>query len=127
MQCLDSWAVLSWLDGDQPATEYVEKSIRKNQPVISWVNGCEVYYRIMRTHGEPTANQVIDQLKKQMIFDLPSAKTMIHVAQLKANHPIALADCFAIVTAANYDAALLTSDPEIINAQQLPCKVVDLR
>jgi len=41
---------------------------------------------------------------------------------------IALADCFAIALAAGEEAELLTGDPEIIDkADQLPCKVVDLR
>lgn len=47
---------------------------------------------------------------------------------LKAEHPIALADCLAVALAADEDAELLTGDPEIIEkAEELPCKVVDLR
>ncbi len=49
------------------------------------------------------------------------------VADLKAEHPISLADCFAIAVAAENGADLLTGDPEIIDrANQLPCGVVDL-
>lgn len=48
-------------------------------------------------------------------------------AILKADNSIALADCFAIALAAEEGAALLTGDPEIIEADQLPCRVVDLR
>ena len=53
---------------------------------------------------------------------------MRSVSALKAEHPIALADCFAIALAAEEQAALLTGDPEIIDRTvELPCKVVDLR
>jgi len=49
-------------------------------------------------------------------------------AALKAAHPMALADCFAVALAAAEDAVLLTGDPEIIDrAEALPCKVEDLR
>jgi len=53
---------------------------------------------------------------------------MRSVSSLKAEHPIALADCFAIALAAEEEVELLTGDPEIIDrSDQLPCKVVDLR
>jgi predicted nucleic acid-binding protein len=53
---------------------------------------------------------------------------MRSVAALKADHPIALADCFAIATAAAKGAALITGDPEIVDrAEQLPCAVIDAR
>jgi hypothetical protein len=35
--CLDSWAVLAWLDGEGPALSRVNDLIG-SRPVISWVN-----------------------------------------------------------------------------------------
>lgn len=52
---------------------------------------------------------------------------MIEVARLKAAYPVALADCFAIATAAAHGRILLTGDPEIIGRPDLPCAVEDLR
>lgn len=50
------------------------------------------------------------------------------VAALKAEHPIALADCFAIATAAAKGATLITRDPEIIGrTDEIPCAVRDAR
>jgi predicted nucleic acid-binding protein len=47
---------------------------------------------------------------------------------IKADNPIALADCFAIALAADEGAQLLTGDPEILErADKLPCHVEDLR
>lgn len=47
---------------------------------------------------------------------------------LKADNPVALANCFAIALAAEEGTVLLTGDPEIIErADQLPCDVKDLR
>jgi hypothetical protein len=50
------------------------------------------------------------------------------VANLKAENPTALANCFAIALAAAEGTVLLTGDPEIVErADRLPCEVTDLR
>ena len=45
--CLDSWAVLAWLDGLEPAAARVEHVIHE-RPVMSWINLAEVYHRVHR-------------------------------------------------------------------------------
>lgn len=125
---LDSWAVLAWLDGEEPAATAVERAIKRERPAMSWMNLIEVHYRIIRDHGQREADQVLAELRPQITESLPGIATMRAVSSLKAQHPIALADCFAIALAAEEEAALLTGDPEIIDrTDQLPCKVVDLR
>jgi hypothetical protein len=52
---------------------------------------------------------------------------MIEAARLKAIAPIALEDCFALVTAAARGAVLLTGDPEILELADHPCGLEDLR
>ncbi len=50
------------------------------------------------------------------------------VASLRAEHPIALADCFAIALAEEDGAVLMTGDPEIVDrVRGLPCEVKDIR
>jgi predicted nucleic acid-binding protein len=122
--CLDSWAVLAWLDGDQPAQERIEQL--GNRPLISWVNAVEVYYRVERDHGRDEADQVLAGMRKVFELDLPGTALMIETARLKAAMSIALGDCFAIVTARSHGLTLLTGDPEIL-AQDVPCPVEDLR
>lgn len=127
-RCLDSWAVLAWLDGEEPAAGVVERTIKRERPAMSWMNLVEVHYRTIRDHGRQDADQVLAELRPQVTESLPGIATMRAVSSLKAAHPIALADCFAIALAAEEEAELLTGDPEIIGrADQLPCKVVDLR
>lgn len=126
--CLDSWAVLAWLDGEEPAAEIVEGVVDRERPVMSWMNLVEVHYRTARDHGRQEADQVLAELRPQVGEDLPGISAMREVARLKAENPIALADCFAIALAAEEGAVLLTGDPEIIDrAEQLPCQVEDLR
>lgn len=127
-RCLDSWAVLAWLDGEEPAAGVVERTIKRERPAMSWINLVEVHYRTIRDHGRQEADQVLAELRPLITENLPGIAAMRSVSALKAEHPIALADCFAVALAAEEEAELLTGDPEIIDrAEQLPCKVVDLR
>ncbi|HEY5815151.1 MAG TPA: type II toxin-antitoxin system VapC family toxin [Solirubrobacterales bacterium] len=126
--CLDSWAVLAWLDGIEPAAAGVAEALERERPAMSWINLVEVHYRTARDHGRREADQVLSELRPQIEEDLPGASTMRAVAALKADHPIALADCFAIALATAERAVLLTGDPEIVDrAGELPCDVTDLR
>ncbi len=127
-RCLDSWAVLAWLDGQEPAAGIVERTIDRERPAMSWMNLVEVRYRTIRDHGRREADQVLNELRPLVAENLPGIAAMRSASDLKAAHPIALADCFAVALAAEEEAELLTGDPEIIDrADQLPCKVVDLR
>ncbi len=127
-RCLDSWAVLAWLDGEEPAAGVVERTIKRERPAMSWLNLVEVHYRATRDHGRREADQVLAELRPLIAESLPGIAAMRSVSALKAEHPIALADCFAVALAAEEEADLLTGDPEIIErVDQLPCKIVDLR
>jgi len=126
--CLDSWAVLAWLDGDEPAAAVVAETLDRERPPMSWMNLVEVHYRTIRDHGRQEADEVLSELRPQITEHLPGVSAMRAVAGLKAAHPIALADCFAIALADAEGAQLLTGDPEIVDrADELPCDVVDLR
>jgi predicted nucleic acid-binding protein len=126
--CLDSWAVLAWLDGDEPAAKAVQSVVDRERPAMSWINLVEVQYRTTRDHGRQEADAVLAELRPQIGENLPGISAMRAVARLKAEHPIALADCFAIALAAEEGAVLLTGDPEIIDrAEAIPCEVEDLR
>lgn len=125
--CLDSWAVLAWLDGEEPACTRVEALLREQQPVMSWINAVEVYYRVERDHDREAANEVLRELRSVVKLDLPGVPRMVETARLKASLPIALPDCFAVATAAAHSLPLVTGDPEILGARDLPCSVEDLR
>jgi predicted nucleic acid-binding protein len=126
--CLDSWAVLAWLDGEEPAAEVVQGVVDRERPTMSWLNLVEVQYRTTRDHGRQEADAVLAELRPQISENLPGISAMREVAKLKAENPIALADCFAVALAAEEGAVLLTGDPEIIDrADGFPCQVRDLR
>ena len=124
--CLDSWAILAWLDGEEPAFSRVE-ALLPSRPVVSWVNLVEVYYRVERDHGRAAADETLGSLRAALAPDLPGTARMVDAARLKARAAIALGDCFAVVTAAAHDLALLTGDPEILDLPDSPCRIEDLR
>jgi predicted nucleic acid-binding protein len=124
--CLDSWAILAWLDGEEPALSRVEELITE-RPTVSWVNLVEVYYRVERDHGRLAADDTLASLRASLSLDLPGTARMIETARLKARASIALADCFAVTTAAAHGLVLLTGDPEILDLSDPPCQTEDLR
>jgi uncharacterized protein with PIN domain len=124
--CLDSWTVLAWLDGEEPAFSRVE-DLLATRPLVSWVNLVEAYYRVERDQGRAAADETLRDLRAAFALDLPGTARMIEVARLKARATIALGDCFAVTTAAAHDLPLLTGDPEIINLADCPCRTEDLR
>ncbi len=94
---------------------------------MSWVNAVEVYYRIERDHGRAAADGVLSDLRGSLELELPGVSRMGETARLRSVLAIALADCFAVATAAAHDLTLLTGDPEILDRTGLPCAVEDLR
>ena len=124
--CLDAWAILAWLDGDEPSATAVDRSLPA-RPVMSWINAAEVYYRVDRDHGRDEAERVLAELRACLDLDEATPTRVIEAARVKSSHPIALADCFALATAAAYACPLLTGDPEIVAAGLDGVEVVDLR
>jgi len=124
--CLDAWAVLAWLDGNDPAFSRIE-AVLGARPVVSWINLIEVYYRVERDHGRQAADDTLTSVRATLAPDLPGTARMIDAARIKAKSAIALGDCFAVATAAAHGLALLTGDPEIIDLPDRPCEVEDLR
>ncbi len=119
--CLDSWAILAWLDGEEPALSRVE-DVLASRPLVSWVNLVEVYYRVERDHGRSAADEILASLRASLAPDLPGTARMIEAARLKAVASIALGDCFALATAAAHGLVLLTGDPEILKFGERPMR-----
>ncbi|MDP8958391.1 MAG: PIN domain-containing protein [Actinomycetota bacterium] len=116
---LDSWAVLRFLEGVDPAATRVGQVLDAGRPVMSWINLGEVFYVVCRQHGEGEAIEVIHDLRPRLALDLPSESRVLQAARLKSGHAIAYADAFAASTAIAHDAILLTGDPELL-AEDVP-------
>jgi predicted nucleic acid-binding protein len=124
--CLDSWAVLAWLDGDEPAAAAVQRAFESERPWMSWLNTGEVAYQVERRHGVGEAALVVRRLRAAVALDDVTAERVLAAAHIKAEHPIAFADCFAAATAIARDATLLTGDRELLE-RDVGCRTRDLR
>ncbi|MEO6121984.1 MAG: type II toxin-antitoxin system VapC family toxin [Acidimicrobiales bacterium] len=111
--CLDSWAVLEWLKGGEPAATRVDEALGE-RPLMSWINVGEVFYVITRAAGKDMATEVVADLQARASLEVPGADRVLEAAAIKASFPMAYADAFAVATALAHDATLLTGDPEIL-------------
>ena len=111
--CLDSWAILRWLEGAEPAAGRVEVAL-SDRPVMSWINVGEVSYIVERKAGPTEAHLVVRELRRRLILDLPTEARVLEAAAIKAQYPMGYADAFAVATAIGRSAVLLTGDPEIL-------------
>lgn len=124
--CLDSWAVLQWLEGTEPAASRVDVALM-GRALMSWINLGEVSYLIERRQGELRAREVVRELRAQLNLDLPTETRILQAAHIKARYPVAYADAFALATAAAHQASLLTGDPEILENPDPSWVTEDLR
>lgn len=123
--CLDSWAVLRWLEGVEPAAGRVEAAMA-GRPVMSWINLGEVAYVLERAEGPDAARAVVRRLRHGLALEVPTPERVLEAAAIKARHSLAYADAFAIATAMGHGADLLTGDPEILDGDP-SWPTVDLR
>ena len=123
---LDAWAVLAWLENREPAAELVDEAM-ESRPTMSWINLVEVSSRLERLHGSRAAEDTITAIRRRIVADLPGTGRMLAAARVKAAHPIALGDCFALATAAALGGELWTGDPEILALNTPGCALRDLR
>ena len=113
--CLDSSAVLEWLRGTEPAASRVEELL-PTKPLMSWINLGEIYYVVHRAEGADAASDTVRWLRPRLTLDLPGEDRILAAAAIKATHPLAYADAFAVATALAHGATLVTGDPEILEA-----------
>jgi ribonuclease VapC len=116
---LDSWALLGWLQGEEPARarvrEILEAASRgETAASMSMINVGEVFYLLAKRHGADTAERFLSELPMMPLqSQVPDRKLILSAARLKSRFPISYADAFAVETARQQKAALVTGDPEL--------------
>lgn len=123
---LDSWAVLRYLEGAEPAAQLVAELVDEQRPLMSWINLGEVHYILRRAHGEDAAIETIRDLRDEIDARPPDETIVLEAARIKADHPVSFADAFGAALAANEDADLWTGDPELL-VSGAPWRWRDLR
>lgn len=122
---LDAWALLAFLQQEEPAASRVkavlkESEIHKTEALASIINIGEVFYNIGRRQGKEIAEETLEELHHLPLTILPAdTETVIKAARLKIQHTISYADAFAVVTAQEHHATLMTGDPELLHLRKI--------
>ena len=118
--CLDAFAWLAWLQ-DEPGAAAVQRCLDdaergRTDCVTSIINLGEAFYRLVRVNRREKAESLWRMaLQRRLPVTVKEAtqRRVRRAAELKSNHAIAYADAFAVATAIEFQATLLTGDPEI--------------
>ncbi len=118
--CLDAFAWLAWLQ-DEPGAKAVQACLDDAEHgsaecVTSIINLGEAYYRLVRVERRDEAESLWRMaVRRTLPVDVKDAtrRRVRRAAEVKAQHAIAYADAFAVATALEFRATLLTGDPEI--------------
>ena len=116
---LDSWPILEWIAGRQPATGitrglFLEAEAGESRLLISAINVGEVYYLLRKKHSAALAESWREySATLPATIEVPSAEDIWSAATLKGRFPIAYADAFAAALAQKYNCPLVTGDPEL--------------
>lgn len=125
---LDAWALVAFLDDQEPAAVEVETALREESAAACSINVGEVLYRQIRAVGRSSAREGIAALRHDIEVIDADWDLVAAAAEIKARGGLSYADAFCIATAVRLEAPLWTGDPEIIDqAAELPCAVRDLR
>jgi len=118
--CLDAFAWLAWLQ-DEPGAAAVQRCLDdaergRSDCVTSIINLGEAFYRLVRVNRREQAESLWRMaLRRRLPVSVKEAtqRRVRRAAELKSSHAIAYADAFAVATALEFQATLMTGDPEI--------------
>lgn len=118
--CLDAFAWLAWLQ-DEPGAAAVQRCLDdaergRAECVTSIINLGEAFYRLVRVdrrdQGEALWRMALTRTLPVAVKEATQRRVRC-AAELKGKHAIAYADAFAVVTALEFHARLVTGDPEL--------------
>lgn len=114
---LDSFALLAYFQAE-PGSEMVRsliEAVRDEQAALymSLINVGELYYIAHRRRGSQQANEMIGDLRRLPVTLCAATEDRIMAAALiKATHLLSYADAFAVALTQEFNASLVTGDPE---------------
>jgi len=121
---LDTYAIFSFLRRNPGAAQvrdlFYQARRGECELHVSRINLGEVAYWVEREEGEIRMQHVLAHLL-QLPFSPEdvSWSRILAAAHVKAHHPIACADAFAVALAQEMDGAVVTGDPEFERVEEL--------
>ena len=114
---LDTFALLAYLQDEMGASrvetllEHATKE--KCRLCLSLINLGEMLYIIERREGLAKTQDVLALIRQLPLEILPAdEQAVLAAAHIKAGHALSYADAFAVASALQENAVVLTSDPE---------------
>jgi ribonuclease VapC len=120
----DSFALLRFFQkepGGEKVRELLKSSLAAAAPrLINAINLGELIYIVQRRCGTQRKLAILAHVHRLDFTILPCPNDLIfRAAELKARHPISYADAFALASAIEHGAALVTGDPEFRKVEGL--------
>ena len=122
---VDSWALVAWVQ-DEAAAPAVEAFLRQGDSgavelCMSWINVAETFYILAKRASPAVAEEFLARLPSLPIRTvLADEEGIMAAARIKAAHPVAFGDAFAIGLAQAEQASVITGDDEIRRCALVP-------
>lgn len=121
---LDSFALLRFFQkeagGDRVRAILEEVRDGTARALLNVINMGEVIYTVQRRFGQQSKLEVVMNIDRLGIEILPVPNDLVfRAAELKARFPMSYADTFAVASAMEHDATLVTGDPEFRQVEHL--------
>jgi predicted nucleic acid-binding protein len=110
--------MVAWIR-DEAAAGAVEKFLDEAEAggcklAMNWINVAETFYILAKRDGVTVAEAFMARLPSLPVrVVLPDEEGIMAAARIKAVHPIAFGDAFAIALAQSENASVITGDQEI--------------
>ena len=113
----DSHALLKFFQKEKGYEKVVHllEEIRKTGATkyINAINLGEIIYSTKKEFGDQKKLEVLANIERLTFIILPVSNSLIfQAAEYKAQYSLSFADCFALASALEYEATLVTGDPE---------------
>ncbi len=117
--------MVAWVQ-DEPGASAVEAFLQdadtgKVELLMSWYNVAETFYTLAKRKGPSVADEFLNRLPSLPVrVVLPDEDGIMAAARIKASHPVAFGDAFAIALAQAEKGSVITGDNEIRKCAMVP-------
>lgn len=120
----DSFALLRFLQKEQGSAkvhDLLKMAVGKQIPtLLNVINFGEILYTTQRRFGPQARMQVFIAVQQMGVTILPCPDSLVYkAAELKAGYAMSYADTFALASAIEHQACLVTGDPEFRQVEHL--------
>lgn len=121
---LDSYALLAYLKKEsnyEKVMNLLKVAQDKEQPLLmNEINVGETFYILARERSFNEAESFLEFFPVLPIKQIPNLfEHVLNAARIKAKYSISYADCFAVMTALEYEASIVTGDPEFKKVEDM--------